>query len=129
MSSLVDFDIRNESKKKLHTKTHDVFFKERDIFFMSMGKNVRFEQNGKGADFSRPIVIIKKFNNDIFWWVPLSTKLKEWPYYFSFFASDQNQCAILSQLKLCDKNRLLKKIGTITESDFFLLKQKIKDLL
>ena len=31
-----------------------------------MGFNVGFEQDGRGAQFSRPIVIFKKFNNEVF---------------------------------------------------------------
>ncbi len=43
---------------------------------MSIGKNVGREQNGSGRDFERPVLIIKKWNNEMVWGVPLSTKQK-----------------------------------------------------
>jgi hypothetical protein len=36
----------------------------------SFGKNIGYEQNGSGANFSRPILIIRKFNNHMYWVVP-----------------------------------------------------------
>jgi mRNA interferase MazF len=32
------------------------------FFYMKMGKNLGFEQNGKGENFVRPVIILKKFN-------------------------------------------------------------------
>jgi len=124
------FKQRCNQKQSMHNKTKEIFFKERDVFFISMWKNIRFEQNGKWINFTRPVVIIKKFNNDIFWWIALSTKEKQWKYYFKFKTNNNiNQYAILSQLRLYDKNRLIKKIGMINQKEFFNLKEKIKHLL
>ena len=129
MSIDILFDVWNKQKKIIDKQYQEIFFKERDVFFISMWKNVRFEQNGKWNDFARPVVIIKKFNNDIFWWVALSTKQKEWIYYDAFECNWVRQCAIISQIRLYDKNRLIRKIGMINEQDFFTLKEKIKSLL
>lgn len=123
------FDNRNTNKKQLNTNKSHVFFKERDIFFIAMWKNIHFEQNGKWTDFSRPIVVIKKFNNDIFRWIALSTKIKSGKYYYNFSLNQIQQSAILSQLRLYDSKRIIKKIWMINEQDFFALKQKIKSLL
>ncbi len=124
------FKQRCNQKQSMYNKTKEIFFKERDVFFISMWKNIRFEQNGKWINFTRPVVIIKKFNNDIFWWIALSTKEKQWKYYFKFKTNNNiNQYAILSQLRLYDKNRLIKKIGMINQKEFFNLKEKIKHLL
>jgi len=125
----IDFDNWNEQKKKIDKAISSISFKERDVFFLKMWKNIRYEQNWKWTDFSRPVVVIKKFNNDIFWWLALTSKQKVWPYYYNFYTNDKSQCAIISQLRLFDKNRLLKKIWMISENDFLTLKQKIKDLL
>ncbi|AHB41819.1 hypothetical protein P148_SR1C00001G1040 [candidate division SR1 bacterium RAAC1_SR1_1] len=123
------FDIWGKQKFIIDKEISPVFFKERDMFFIKMGQNIRFEQNGKGWEFVRPVVIIKKFNNDVFWGVALSTKIKDGLYYYCFDANGAKQCAIISQFRLYDKNRLIKKIGMIPIKDFFQLKQKIKNLL
>jgi mRNA-degrading endonuclease toxin of MazEF toxin-antitoxin module len=41
------------------------------------------EQIGRLQNFSRPILVIKKFNNWIFWVVPLSTKQKRHGFQFN----------------------------------------------
>lgn len=129
MTSQQTFDQRNKIKQQTHKNKSKIFFKERDIFYIKMWKNIRFEQNWKWIQFSRPVIIIKKFNNEVFRWVALSTKDKSWKYYFSFNLKNIKQYAILSQLRLYDKNRILKKIWMINQEDFNLLKQKIRNLL
>jgi len=53
-------------------------------FSTTFGKNIGFEQNGSGDNFSRPVLIVKKFNNHMFWCVPLSTKQKTFDFYFNY---------------------------------------------
>jgi len=50
-------------------------------------------------------------------------------YYYAFDIHGMQQYAIISQLRLYDKNRLIRKIGMISEQNFFALKEKIKSLL
>ena len=44
---------------------------------MKEGKNIGFEQNGKGSNFVRPILVLRKFNSSIFWGLPLTTIKKQ----------------------------------------------------
>jgi len=32
----------------------------------SLGKNIGYEQDGNGSGFSRPVLVVKKFNNQMF---------------------------------------------------------------
>jgi hypothetical protein len=41
------FNQWNEQKKNVEKSKKQVFFKERDVFYLRCGKNVGFEQNGK----------------------------------------------------------------------------------
>jgi len=41
-------------------------FKEREIWWISAGQNIGTELYGKGSDFSRPVIVIKKFGWDLF---------------------------------------------------------------
>lgn len=34
------------------------------------------EQDGKGSEYVRPVLIMKKFNKNLFWGCPLSEKIK-----------------------------------------------------
>lgn len=106
------------------------FFHEKEIWFCCVGANVGFEQDGIGEDFQRPVVIIRKFNNEIFWAIPLSKTKKRNKYYFEFPFSDAiTSVAILSQIRLIDAQRLSRKIGGMNEKDFKSLIEKLKALL
>ncbi|CAA6800888.1 MAG: Unknown protein [uncultured Campylobacterales bacterium] len=98
-----------------------------------MGQNIGFEQNGKGKDFVRPIIILKKFNKYMFFGIPLSTKMKEGRFYYTFDFIKANKkvtnIALLSQMKLYNTNRLLNKIGVINKEDFKNLVDSFKNLL
>lgn len=106
-----------------------VFFHNREIWWCSLGENIGFEQDGKGEKFARPILVFKKFNNEIFWALPLSTKIKKSKFYVSLFASDDiERVAIISQLRLIDSKRLLDKIAFINEDEYEEIKKAIINL-
>ena len=126
-----DFDKWNELKKKLHTseKTKDFYFREREIWWCSLGVNVGFEQDGKNDLFERPVLIIKTFNKEVLWMVPLTSKHKNNKYYYEFNYKGKPQTAILSQVRLISSKRLLRKIWTFPRKDFKKIKELIADFL
>ncbi len=128
-----DFDTWNEIKKQIQNENAHLGYKNRDIFYIKMGHNIGFEQNGKGNQFIRPVVIIKGFNKEIFLGVPLSSQQKEGKFYYQFSFEKNGvgneNIAILSQVRLFSTKRLLNKIGVIKEEDFKNLKNKLKDLI
>ena len=69
----MDSQYNNWNKIKIAIEYENIIvgFKERDIFYMNMGKNIGFEQDGKGENFVRPVVIIKGFNKNMFFGIPL----------------------------------------------------------
>jgi mRNA interferase MazF len=117
-------------KELLHDDKVRPFFHEREIWFASLGVNVGFEQDGRGEQFLRPVVILKKFNNEVLWCIPLTKNHKAGAYYFPFsFKVNEISTAILSQVRLLDAKRLQYKTGDIKDVDFLLLKEKIRRLL
>ena len=96
-----------------------VFFHEREVWWCSVGLNVGFEQDGRGENFARPILVFKKFNKEVFWALPLSTKIKTSKFYASVDLHDGvARVAIISQLRLVDGKRLIGKIGTVGEGNY-----------
>ena len=77
----------------------------------------------------RPVAIIKKFNQEIFWGVPLTKNQKKGPYYFSFNYNWVISTAILSQIRLIDGKRLQYKVGNMSEADFRMIKKRLVQLL
>ena len=103
-----DFDGWNGRKKALQGKERaELFFREREIWWSSIGVNLGIEADGKGNRYSRPILILKKFNPHVFWALPLTTQFKNSRYYFPL--PDREDAVILSQLRLMDYRRLLLK--------------------
>jgi mRNA interferase MazF len=131
-----DYKTWTPIKKTLNnTDEPRLFFHEREIWYCHLGENVGFEQDGRGDQFLRPVVIIRKFNNDVFWGVPLTRTKKDLPFYFPFIIQSDTEAhvekstAVLSQVRLIDAKRLRRMIGYISEKDIVLLKKKLKALL
>lgn len=124
------FDIWNRVKKKTSTSKRTVYVKERDVVFVRLGKNIGHEQDGRGDYFLRPVVVLKKFNNRLFWAVPLTTQEKQSEYYILITNINNRQnWAIWSQLRLLDTARVGKKIGVLNTSDFKIIKKAITESL
>ena len=80
-----DFDNWNNLKKELENENTRIVH-EGQIWWCSLGLNIWHEQDGKNQKYERPVLIVKKFNNSVVWTIPLSTKVKEWPYYVTIEA-------------------------------------------
>ena len=123
------FDRWNELKKTTNTEEPEVFFKERDIFWMKVGENIGHEQNGKGDKFQRPVLIVKKYTKDMFLGVPLSTTIRDGSFFFQFELDGKTSTALLVQHRLFSSKRFMKKIGKIESEDFKRLKKKLIELI
>jgi mRNA interferase MazF len=53
-----NFNEWNFLKQNLDKKEKTIFFKERDIWWCSLGLNIGHEENGKNTYFTRPILVI-----------------------------------------------------------------------
>jgi len=121
-----DFDVWNAQKKKLNTDTRKKFCHVREVWWCSFGVNVGFEEDGKGSDFRRPVLVLRGFNEHIFLGVALTSKKKSGKYYFPLgVIGDREACAILSQIKLFDARRLISKIGVLNQGTFIKLKSAL----
>jgi len=120
----------NEVKKNIEKKEETIYFKEREIYWANIGENIGFEQGGKGDDFTRPLLIFKKFSKNMFFGIPLSTQRKDGSFFFEFtFKENKISTALLVQTKMYDVKRLDKKIGKISVEDFERLKIQFKELI
>ena len=125
-----DFDQWNEEKKLAHARdTSELYFNEGEIWWVSLGVNVGFEQDGKSRQFTRPVLILKKFSQHVFIGVPLSTSGKIGKYYFNFAFANGQSTASLTQIKLFDSKRLVKKMGFIEKEILEEIRTKVKDIL
>ena len=80
----------------------------------ALGANIGFEIDGKQADFSRPVLILKKYNKFSFLALPLTTNARPSPYrLFVGMVDGKASYGVLSQLRNLDSLRLINKVCTI----------------
>ncbi len=120
-----DFNKWNELKIKLDKRQNTPTFEQREVWWCHIGLNVGDEENGKSINFHRPVLIIKKFNKRIFLGIPLTTQIKDNPYYHKISFHGKAQCAMLSQIKILDARRLDRKMGKLISEEFVRLKTDI----
>ncbi|MET0155395.1 MAG: type II toxin-antitoxin system PemK/MazF family toxin [Rickettsiales bacterium] len=120
-----DFDGWIVQKKKAHHAHERPMFKEREVWWCGLGANVGDEQDGKGQSFSRPVLVLKKFNRNIFIGIPLSTQLKDKPYYYKFHFKGIEQSLILSQIRLMDAKRFRDKMGDVPSHEMEKIKERL----
>jgi mRNA interferase MazF len=101
------------------------YFQEREVWWASLGENIGSEINGKNHRFERPIIIVKKFCNDMMLIVPSTTKLKSGSWYFSYQFEGKELCAALAQLRVISVRRLIRKMGNIDPVTFSELKKAL----
>ena len=124
-----DFDNWNNKKIRVHQEESRVFFHEREVWWCRIGLNIGYEQDGKGGNFSRPVIIFKKFNNEVCWIIPLSTKIKRGKFYIQVDLKDKIQrVAVISQLRLIDAKRLYQKINMLSKYDYKNIQSAVIDL-
>lgn len=124
-----DLDNWNSLKKKANAQANRASFKERDVWWCSLGANIGDEQNGKGQFFSRPVLVFKKFNRNIFLGIPLSTVIKDNPFYHKIQFKDRVQCIVLSQVRLLDAKRLEDRMGDLPSQQYDKVREKLKELI
>lgn len=102
---------------------------EGEVYWCYLGENIGDEENGKGIFFRRPVFIFRKFNNNIFWGIPMSTKIKDNKFYIKVTLKNIVQSAIISQLRLLDVKRLDIKIGYLSREDLDLIEKGVVNLI
>jgi len=123
------FDEWNELKKSLHENAKKFPFRERDSWWYAAGENIGTEVNGKGSRFSRPILVIRKYGEEGFFGVPISSQIHGGIWYAKFKCNGQTQCALLSQAGTYSVHRLYHRISRIKGEDFEMILTKLGQLL
>ena len=124
-----DYDSWNRQKKQANAVAVRPMFKEREVWWCSLGLNVGDEQDGKGGAFVRPVLVLKKFSRNVFIGIPMSTQLKDSHFYYKIHFRGIDQSLILSQVRLMDAKRFRDKMGEIPSHEMPKIKEKLKKLM
>ncbi len=120
------FDLWNIKKKEINAEDKKIQFREREIWWISIGVNIGFEQDGKNEQFERPVLILKKFNKEMAFVIPMTSIEKNGKYYY---ALNRNSSIILSQARLVSSKRFLRRIRKIGKKSFEEIKNNFFGIL
>jgi len=102
----------------------------RELWWCRIGVNIGSEQDGKGDEYSRPCLILRGFGPDACLVVPLSTSPREHPLRISVGkVEDKEARANLSQIRVIDTRRLVRKIGFLDKNAFDHIRKAAKAIL
>lgn len=110
-------------------RTEKMYFKEGDIWWCSLGLNIGSESFGKGENFRRPILIVKKLSGDLCITLPLTSKEKNGTWFIDITLQGEKKWAMLYQIRTLNKKRFTVKIGELDDTDFARVKEKLDALL
>jgi mRNA-degrading endonuclease toxin of MazEF toxin-antitoxin module len=125
-----NYNLWNEKKKIIDKETITPPFKEREIWWCSLGCNIGSEEDGKHEKFERPVIVFLRFTKNIFWAIPLSTQIypKESHIHYTFECGGVVRVALIHQMRLISSNRLIKYISTISFDNFQIIRKFVRDL-
>lgn len=123
------FDAWNDKKKILDIYRRQVLFKEGDIWWCAVGQNIGEEVYGKGGEFRRPIIILKKLSGNSCIGIPTTTKPRSGSWYHKIHVRGLDRWALLNQIRFFSCNRLWVRESTLPKEQLFELKKSVAKLL
>lgn len=119
----------NWAKKKffLHEQKikKSLYFREGQIWWAALGQNIGVELVGKSDQFHRPVLILKKYNEQMCFVLPLTTKIKDrevW-YHIDIPGEKRLRVANLTQGRTMSVKRLLRRQGTLDADKLYRIKK------
>lgn len=113
-----EFEKWNQKKQILHCNDKDIYFRKGEIWWCALGVNIGYEQDGKNENFERPVLILRKISRHLALTIPLSSKLKNHPYYYQYKHEDRFFSAIIFQIRVLSTKRFLRRLGVVKKEDF-----------
>ena len=99
-------------------------FSNAQVWYCFTGENIGTEISGKGQEYLRPYLILKKLDKYSFIGLPLSTQSKIGDRYFKIEFRNKSQAIYLHQPRHFDYRRLKYKLGEITDDEFIDVKKE-----
>jgi len=131
MEYIKEFDKWNIKKQVINRRLEQPYFKERQIWWCSLGCNIGTEEDGKNEEFERPIVIFRSFGEGLIWAIPLTTTLdlSNSRINYTFTCDLVTRTALLNQMRPVSGKRLLRYISTVSYEDFQIIRKYLMDLI
>ena len=113
-----DYTDWHRKKAKIEETKLKFNFSTREVWWCCLGLNLGFEEDGKNHNYERPVLVLRKFNKNLLWVLPLTTTQKEGEFYHKISIGDRNGSVILSQVRTVSSKRLLRRMGRVSHEDY-----------
>lgn len=126
------FDEWNHFKKILNSIEIPIPFHEGEIWSVALGVNMGIEIDGKGSNFERPALIVKKFNKKHAWILPFtSTEVVKVGIHIPIYnvGFEVNSSVIITQLQRISSRRLMWRMSILDQVQFFKIIDRIREVL
>ena len=123
------YDEWNSLKNEISQSKKTILFKEGEIWWCSLGCNIGSESFGKGKNFSRPVLVLKKLSHETSICIPLTSKVKVGSWFAKISILSTDRYVMLNQIRMIHIKRFQRRLTHIESSDFLNVKEKLKVLL
>lgn len=127
MTNLHTFDEWNDKKKQLHGSRPKIMIKEGQIWWCSLGVNIGEETLGKGPNYLRPVIILRKITHTSCIAIPTTTQPKSGSWYFPFEVNNLKRWAMMHQIRFISSRRLRNRESTLYDSQSRALKKALRE--
>jgi len=125
-----DFDSWNKKKIVLNNRESSPYCHEREIWWCTLGVNIGSEQDGSDIEYRRPVLVLKGLSKQTCLVIPLTTSTHAHKLRPSIgLVEDEHAHALLSQMRVIDTKRLVRKIGSLDKLIFDDIRKTVKDML
>lgn len=121
------FDEWNKNKKEINNIKQEALFTPGDIYWCEVGVNVGSEIDGKGERYTRPVLVVGVFKQNLLFVLPLTSTHKQGKEYYHISVDNKEASVCLHQSKTISKNRCGKRIERISENKLKEIKKRFSD--
>lgn len=126
---LSDFDLWNESKKRIDLNMTHWRVEPRGIYWCYIGRNIGTEISCTSPEFSRPVYILSILPNNLALTVPCTSAKQEGAWFFKVKIRGKDQVLCLNHIKSISTKRMYKLIDKLSNLQHKEIVKNLCDLL
>lgn len=124
-----DFNHWNKKKIQIDGFVEFQHPKEGEVWWCSIGVNIGSEVYGKGADYTRPVLVINAEGSESFIGIPLTSNIKSRKYACIIKTDDGVlHTALIYQIRSFDKRRLTERKHILSKEEYSKVKKYFNKL-
>lgn len=112
-----DFDSWNNLKKNINNRNMSPKFNNGDIWWINLGVNIGYEVDGKNELFERPVLVLRKHNQETFLGVTLTGKEKKNKWHIKIVQGEKEFMINTSQIRTISSKRLIRRMVRLNDDN------------